>query len=61
LVLVGAGIARLLSLAVSERLVLASGITLLAVGLRFSGWLFEQLATRRPRLRRLPQAGEAAS
>jgi hypothetical protein len=57
--LVGAGIARLLRFAMSEPLVWAFGITLLTVGLPFSGWLFEQLASRLPRLQRSSQAREA--
>jgi hypothetical protein len=57
--LVGAGVARLLSFAISEPLILAFSITLLTVGLPFSGWLFEQLASRLPRLRRSSQVGDA--
>jgi hypothetical protein len=54
--LVGAGVARLLRFAVSEPLILAFCITLLAVGLPFAGWLFEQLASRLPRLRTVSEA-----
>ncbi len=57
--LVGAGIARLLHFAISEPLILAFSITLLTVGLPFSGWLFEQLASRLPRLRQSSQARDA--
>ncbi len=56
--LVGAGIARLLRFAISEPLILAFSITLLTVGLPFSGWLFEQLASRLPRLPRLRQSSQ---
>jgi hypothetical protein len=54
--LVGAGIARLLRFAIAEPLILAFSITLLTVGLPFAGWLFEQLASRLPRLRTSSQA-----
>jgi flagellar biosynthesis protein FliR len=57
--LVGAGMARLLRFAIAEPLILAFSITLLTVGLPFSGWLFEQLASRLPRLRRSSQVGDA--
>lgn len=53
--LVGAGLARLLRFAISEPLILAFSVTLLTVGLPFAGWLFEQLASRLPRLRRSSQ------
>jgi hypothetical protein len=56
--LVGAGVARLLHFAISEPLIWAFGITLLTVGLPFAGWLFEQLASRLPRLGRSSQARE---
>jgi ABC-type glycerol-3-phosphate transport system permease component len=57
--LLGAGVARLLRLAISDPMIWAFTITLLAVGLPFSGWLFEQLASRLPRLRQSSQATQA--
>lgn len=58
--LIGAGVARLLRFAIAEPLVWAFIITLLTIGLPFAGWLFEQLASRLPRLRQRSQATEAA-
>jgi hypothetical protein len=57
--LVGAGIARLLRFAISEPLIFAFSITVLTVGLPLSGWLFEQLASRLPRLRQSSQVRDA--
>ena len=58
--LVAAGMARLLHFAFSDPLMLAFAVTLLTVGLPFSGWVFEKLASRLPRLRPSSQTGEAA-
>jgi hypothetical protein len=59
--LVAAGMARLLRFAIPEPLILAFSITLLTVGMPFSGWLFEQLASRLPRLRRPSQVNDATA
>ena len=56
---ISAGVARLLRFAISEPFMWAFIATLLAIGLPFSGWLFEQFASRLPRLRRPSQATEA--
>jgi len=56
--LISAGVARLLRFAISEPFMWAFIVTLLTIGLPFSGWLFEQLASRLPRLRRPSQATE---
>jgi hypothetical protein len=56
--LVGGGLARLLHSAIPEPLILAFAVTLLTVGLPLSGWLFEQLASRLPRLELTSQTAD---
>jgi len=46
----GAGVAALLRPIVAQPLIVAYAIVLLCVGLPFIGWLFEQLASRLPRV-----------
>ena len=58
---ISAGVARLLRFAISEPFVWAFMATLLAIGLPFSGWLFEQLASRLPRLRQSSQVRDATA
>jgi hypothetical protein len=48
--LLGAGVAALLRPIVAQPLIVAYAIVLLCVGLPFIGWLFEQLASRLPRV-----------
>ena len=46
----GAGVAALLRPAIAQPLVIAYLVVLLVAGLPFMGWLFEQLASRLPRV-----------
>jgi hypothetical protein len=46
----GAGVAALLRPAIAQPLVIAYVVVLLVVGLPFMGWIFEQLASRLPRV-----------
>jgi hypothetical protein len=46
----GAGVAALLRPLIAQPLIVAYAIVLLTVGLPFIGWLFEQLASRLPRV-----------
>ena len=48
--MLGAGVAALLRPAIAQPLVVAYVVVLLVVGLPFMGWLFEQLASRLPRV-----------
>lgn len=48
--MLGAGVAVLLRPLIAQPMILAYAIVLLSVGLPFIGWLFEQLASRLPRL-----------
>ena len=48
--LLGAGVAALLRPVIGQELLVAYAAVLLTVGLPFIGWLFEQLASRLPRV-----------
>jgi ABC-type arginine/histidine transport system permease subunit len=48
--MLGAGVAALLRTAIAQPLVVAYVVVLLVVGFPFMGWLFEQLASRLPRV-----------
>jgi hypothetical protein len=48
--MLGAGVAALLRPAIAQPLAIAYVVVLLVVGLPFMGWLFEQLASRLPRV-----------
>jgi hypothetical protein len=54
---IGAGLARLLRSMLAQPLLVAYLVVLLSVGFPFMGWLFEQLASRIPRVRGSESSG----